>query len=154
MSSVQALQVRGKCPHGKFYCGPVHPVCRHFFSRWLFSDCHLLLRMLHNDFVLLHLIRLKGLHYKIAKRGGREGCTVLFLTTIRTPLLFLQFSVLNLKGIQLLFLYFVSNVRAGSVNFQSCSNCLWFKDQRSQKNLKVLFVQTEFGLWGRTLESL
>lgn len=35
-------------------------------------------------------------------------------------------------------------MRAHRVNFQSCSNCLWLKDQWGWKHLKVLSFQTVF----------
>lgn len=62
MSSVQALHVQGKYPNGIYFFWHVDPPCRHFCSRWLFSDCHWLPTMLHKHLVLFHLIRLEGFH--------------------------------------------------------------------------------------------
>lgn len=60
MSSVQALQVQGKYPHGIFFSGHVDPLCHRLCSRWLFSGCHWLPRKLHKHLALFHLIRLEG----------------------------------------------------------------------------------------------
>lgn len=70
MSSVQTLQVRGKYPCGAFFCGHVDPPCRRFCSRWLFSGCHWLPRILHKHIVLFHLIRLEGFHYNAGEGEG------------------------------------------------------------------------------------
>lgn len=60
-------------PRGTSFCGHVDSPCRLFRSRWLFSGCHWLPRMLHKHLVLFHLIRLQGFHQNADERLGDVG---------------------------------------------------------------------------------